>query len=249
MQFLSRELMKIVIKLRQLKSHQQNSRMRHTNVNRETILGTSVIEKLTPCFKKESRKQTNPFSAIPSISFWSVPAIVFRRLPRGFLERERRLTESVLLLSFASSSACKPLWTCCRDFLAADWRSKRFPLVSTFIIWTGYLKMEFSALKIKFEVRKAVNYFEANIRHCSSGDGNRWSSGTSFSSSDLLLTLPLTIVASSVQSWEVLGRIETIVWSAFDVLWETLDRQSGATVTSPIASFEVHFLSSSTAAG
>jgi hypothetical protein len=56
--------------------------------------------------------ETNPFSVIPSISFWSVPAIVLRRVPRGFLERERRLTESVLLLSFASSIACKPLWTC-----------------------------------------------------------------------------------------------------------------------------------------
>lgn len=77
---------------------------------------------------------------MPSISFWSVPAIVLRLLPRGFLERERRLTESVLLLSFASSIACKPLWTWSNDFLAADWRSNRFPLVSTFIIWTGYLK-------------------------------------------------------------------------------------------------------------
>lgn len=83
---------------------------------------------------------TNPFSVIPSISFWSVPAIVLRRLPRGFLERERRLTESVLLLSFASSIACKPFCTCSRDFLAADWRSKRFPLVSTLMTCAGYLK-------------------------------------------------------------------------------------------------------------
>lgn len=204
-------------------------------------------------------KITNPFTVIPSISFWSMPAIVLRLLPLGFLERERLFTESVLLLSFASScNACNPVCTCRSDFRAADWRSNRFPLVSTLTICAGYLMYGIRECIHEF-ANKCINvklwsYFEANIRHCSSGDGNRWSIGASFSSSDLLLLLlcPFIIIMLSVQSSDVLGCMDKTVWSAdieTDVLWATRTRQLGATVSSPIASFDVHFRNSSTAAG
>lgn len=42
-------------------------------------------------------------------------------------------------------------------------------------------------------------YLEANIKHCSSGEGNRWSSGASLSPSDLRPLLLITEM-SSVQS-------------------------------------------------
>lgn len=42
---------------------------------------------------------------------------------------------------------------------------------------------------------------------------------------------------------------DIIVWSATDVLCDTRARQLGATVSSPIASFDVHFRKSSMAAG
>lgn len=92
--------------------------------------------------------------------------------------------------------------------------------------------------------------------HCSCGDGNRWSSCSSSVDRPLalLLILPLVviIIMLSVQSSAALGRAkDTALWSATFtlVLCATRAMQFGSTVTSPIASFDVHFRKSSTAAG
>jgi hypothetical protein len=68
----------------------------------------------------------------------------------------------------------------------------------------------------------------------------------------LRLLLPLVIMTMlSVQSSDVPGRIDMALWSAgFTlVLCATRFMQLGATVSSPIASVDVHFRKSSTAAG
>lgn len=100
-----------------------------------------------------------------------------------------------------------------------------------------------------------ASYLLASVWHCSSGDGNRWSSGLSFSSSDRLLAFMLCdviIIMLSVQSsGEVLdvARSEITLVSTIDVLCDTRATQLGATVSSPIASLDVHLRSSSTANG
>lgn len=131
-------------------------------------------------------------------------------------------------------------------------------------------------------------YFIAIIWHCSSGDGNRWSSGRSSSSLAIRLLLlvllllswaaPITVELSSGTSiewmnveigcdcccWDCMLRdgdtddtlpcplmfeLLNVELFIMEVLWPTRDIQSGVTVMSPSASVDVHFRSSSTAAG
>lgn len=103
-----------------------------------------------------SGRMNNYCTYITAASSISVPAIVFRRLPRGFRERERRFKVSPPLSSPPSASlgavplaVASPTWTCNKDLRAADIRSKRLPDVSTRISSAGYL---WGGIKVNFEL-------------------------------------------------------------------------------------------------
>lgn len=213
---------------------------------------------------------TYPLLTTSAISFWSVPAIVLRRLPLDRRGRDRRRIVSPSLPSgwpaapaAPDSAACSAADTkCSKDFLVVHMRSNRRPEVSTLMVSAGNLQARQKNVDIidGFTIYTDFggSYLSAIIWHCSSGDGNLWSSGMSGSRPDPRV-LRSTTMMSSVSSNEAL----VPAWYEGDpfcvvllparlaelLLPATRAVQSGGTVISPIASIDVHFLKSSIAEG
>jgi len=196
---------------------------------------------------------TNPPIAC-RISFWSVPAIVFRLFPLGLRGRDLLFT----IVSWVSGPDS-------RDLLLIDILSKPRPLTSTATISAGNLRWITLSRSLSVYRRHGI----LRAEETKSQSGMRKS----------CIRQPACLTVSTYIYWTVISTIcrpikgsngvlgwtaylSAIAWtcsSGLGSLWSTasslvvspriLDAQSGGTVTSPRASADVHLRRSSIAAG